>query len=105
MILDDALKEARNGDPYERYLVWSPNTRAHSYITVRIIDPVNNHRVDVYVTKAILDDSERFVNNLYGWLEQSPEVQTSSSWYSWEYGATSKLLAYCRQRLEELKDR
>ena len=104
MILDYALKAACNGDPYERQLVWAPNTRAHSYITVRIVDPVNNHRIDAYVTKAILNDSDRFADNLSVWLEQSPEVQTSSSWYSWEYGTTSKLLAYCRQRLEELKD-
>jgi len=100
MTLDDALKGACNGDLYERLLVWALNTRGPDYITLRIIDPANNHRADIYVTAAMLKYSDRFVNNLYDWLEQSIAIQTSSSWYSWEYGTINKLLCSCRQKLE-----
>lgn len=101
MTLDDARKKARNDDPYERQLVWSPNTRGPGHISVHIIDPVNNHRVDAYVTNEMLNNSERFVNNLYGWLELSNAIQTASVCYNWDCGPTSKLLAYCRKRLGE----
>lgn len=102
MTLQQAFNAALD-DLYEEQLIWRTDTEVHSYIYLRLIDPVTCNMYEVVIRRSTLRVEERLdmvIASAITELRESADQQIESQLHNWRTGSRQQL-KQCLMRIGE----